>query len=62
MLVPGYVSVLQTSFKPAPSERVVPCQEFCGIGHQGMWGRIKVVDKAAFLNLTSAKRRLTCVD
>jgi cytochrome c oxidase subunit 2 len=61
MLVPGYVSVLQTRFK-VPSEHVMPCQEFCGIGHQGMWGKIKVVDKAAFLKLTAARRRLTCVD
>src|ERR1700733_9944378 len=61
MLVPGYVSVLQTSFA-VPGEHVMPCQEFCGIGHQGMWGKIRVVDKAAFLNATATKRRLTCVD
>jgi cytochrome c oxidase subunit II len=61
MLVPGYVSVLQTSFK-AQGEHVMPCQEFCGIGHQGMWGKIKVVDKTAFLNMTAARRRLSCVD
>jgi cytochrome c oxidase subunit 2 len=61
MLVPGYVSVLQTSFK-GTGDHVVPCQEFCGIGHQGMWGKIKVVDKAAFATLASARRRLTCVD
>lgn len=61
MLVPGYVSVLQTSFK-APAEHVMPCQEFCGLGHQGMWGKVKVVDKTAFLNMVAARRRLTCVD
>ncbi len=61
MLVPGYVSVLQTSFK-APAEHVMPCQEFCGIGHQGMWGKVKVVDKTAFLNMVATRRRLTCVD
>ena len=27
----------------------MPCHEFCGIGHQGMWGKVKVIDKAAFL-------------
>ena len=32
-----------------PGDHVMPCQEFCGIGHQGMWGRVKVIDKAAFL-------------
>ncbi len=61
MLVPGYVSELPVRFK-APGDHVMPCQEFCGIGHQGMWGNVKVVDKTAFLNLMAAKRRLTCVD
>jgi cytochrome c oxidase subunit II len=61
MLVPGYVSVLQTSFR-ALAEHVMPCQEFCGLGHQGMWGKVKVVDKTAFLNMATARRRLTCVD
>jgi cytochrome c oxidase subunit 2 len=61
MLVPGYVSVLQTSFK-SPSEHVMPCQEFCGIGHQGMWGKVTVIDKAAFLRLSAARRRVSCVD
>lgn len=61
MLVPGYVSVLPTRFK-APREHVMPCQEFCGIGHQGMWGKVRVIDKAAFQKLAAARRRLTCVD
>jgi cytochrome c oxidase subunit II len=61
MLVPGYVSELQTSFK-TPGEHAMPCQEFCGIGHQGMWGHIKVVDKAAFQTQAAAQRRLTCVE
>ena len=61
MLVPGYVSVLPIRFK-GQGDHVMPCQEFCGIGHQGMWGKVKVVDKTAFRNLIAAKRRLTCVD
>ena len=61
MLVPGYVADLSIRFK-APGEHVMPCQEFCGIGHQGMWGRIKVMDKESFAKLAAAKRRLTCVD
>ncbi len=61
MLVPGYVSVLPIRFK-APGDHVMPCQEFCGIGHQGMWGKVKVIDKTAFRDLIAAKRRLTCVD
>ena len=61
MLVPGYVSVQPIRFK-TPGDHVMPCQEFCGIGHQGMWGKVKVVDKTAFFNMAAAKRRLTCVD
>ncbi len=61
MLVPGYVSVLQMRFK-APADHVMPCQEFCGIGHQGMWGKVKVIDKPAFQKLSATRRRLTCVD
>ena len=61
MLVPGYVAEFKTSFRE-PREHVMPCQEFCGIGHQGMWGRIKVIDKVAFQNLKSVSGRLTCVD
>jgi cytochrome c oxidase subunit II len=61
MLVPGYVSELPIRFKTT-GDHVMPCQEFCGIGHQGMWGKVKVVDKTAFLNLMATKRRLTCVD
>ena len=61
MLVPGYISELPARFRK-PGEHVMPCQEFCGIGHQGMWGKVKVVDKAAFAGMTASRRRLTCVD
>jgi cytochrome c oxidase subunit II len=61
MLVPGYISALPIRFK-APREHAMPCQEFCGIGHQGMWGKVKVVDKTTFSTMAAAKRRLTCVD
>jgi cytochrome c oxidase subunit II len=61
MLVPGYVSELPVRFK-APGDHVMPCQEFCGIGHQGMWAKVKVVDKATFAGMAAARRRLTCVD
>lgn len=61
MLVPGYISDLPVRFKKA-GEYYMPCQEFCGIGHQGMWGKVKVVDKEAFANLASTRRRLSCVE
>ena len=61
MLVPGYVSSLNARFE-TPGERLMPCHEFCGMGHEGMWGRIKVVDKAAFARLAADRRRLSCVE
>jgi cytochrome c oxidase subunit 2 len=61
MLVPGYVSELPVQFRAA-GEHVMPCQEFCGVGHQGMWAKVKVVGKTAFLNMMAGRRRLTCVD
>jgi len=60
MLVPGYISTVSTRFA-TPSERTMPCHEFCGMGHEGMWGRIKVIDKTAFLQLAADRRRATCV-
>ena len=61
MLVPGYISSLRARFE-TPSERLMPCHEFCSVGHEGMWGRIKIIDKAAFLRMAAERRRLSCVD
>jgi cytochrome c oxidase subunit II len=61
MLVPGYISTATARFATA-SERHMPCHEFCGVGHEGMWGKIKVIDKAAFEKMASDRRRLTCVE
>jgi cytochrome c oxidase subunit 2 len=61
MLVPGYISVFTARFD-APGERHMPCHEFCGTGHEGMWGHIKIVDKAAFTRMAADQRRLTCVE
>jgi cytochrome c oxidase subunit 2 len=60
MLVPGYVSSLRTRFD-APGEHHMACHEFCGVGHEGMWARVKVIDKAAFARLVAQHRRLSCV-
>src|SRR5262249_34724706 len=61
MLVPGYISVLPARFD-GTGEHLMPCQEFCGVGHEGMWARIKVVDRDQFLKLSADRRRLDCVD
>ncbi|MGO7020406.1 cytochrome C oxidase subunit II [Rhizobium leguminosarum] len=59
MLVPGYVSVQKATFAQ-PGEHLMPCQEFCSVGHEGMWGKVKVVDKQQFLSEIAGKRRLSC--
>ena len=61
MLVPGYISVLPARFD-APGDHRMPCHEFCGLGHQGMWAKVKVIDKAAFFKMAADQRRLSCVE
>jgi cytochrome c oxidase subunit II len=60
MLVPEYISMVTTRFS-TPAEVYMPCHEFCGVGHEGMWARIKIVDKAAFQKLAADRRRVDCV-
>lgn len=59
-LVPGYIATFSTRFSQ-PGEYLMPCHEFCGVGHEGMWGRIKVIDRSAFQRLASGQgSRLSC--
>jgi cytochrome c oxidase subunit 2 len=60
MLVPGYVSTISTRFD-RPGDRTMPCHEFCGVGHEGMWGKIRVVDKQDFQRMAANRRRIDCV-
>jgi cytochrome c oxidase subunit 2 len=59
MLVPGYVSTLHTRFE-AEGDYLMPCHEFCGTGHEGMWGKIKVVPQSVFGTMMADRRRLSC--
>jgi cytochrome c oxidase subunit II len=60
MLEPGYVTTLKTTFSKT-GEHLMPCHEFCGVGHEGMWANVKVIDKATFFKMASTSRRLSCV-
>ena len=60
MLEPGYVSSFEASFKQ-PGEHVMPCHEFCGVGHAGMWAHVKVIDKETFVRQAQSERRQSCV-
>src|SRR3984957_5460971 len=56
MLVPGYISIITTRFA-RPADTYMPCHEFCGTGHEGMWGRVRIIDKADFDKLAVNQRR-----
>lgn len=60
MLVPGYVTTITTRFN-SPGERHMPCHEYCGVGHEGMWANVKVIDRQDFLRMAADRRRLDCV-
>jgi cytochrome c oxidase subunit 2 len=60
MLVPGYVSTFVATI-PAVGEQVMPCHEFCGVGHAAMWARVRVLPKAEFNQLVRSHRRPGCV-
>lgn len=61
MLVPGYVSTISARFDE-PGEHFMPCQEFCGVGHEGMWAKVRVIDQTEFLNMADGGPRLSCVE
>ncbi|CCB65932.1 MULTISPECIES: cytochrome c oxidase subunit II [unclassified Hyphomicrobium] len=45
MVVPGYVSQVRTVFN-SPGDHLMPCHEYCGLGHSEMWALVKVLDDA----------------
>jgi cytochrome c oxidase subunit 2 len=60
MLVPGYVTEQSMRFERT-GDYLMPCQEFCSFGHEGMWGKVKVIDKAEFASRAKSGGRLSCV-
>ena len=59
MVVPGFVSEVNTKFART-GEYLMPCHEFCGLGHHGMVTRLRVVPAERFANKTSLERT-SCV-
>jgi cytochrome c oxidase subunit II len=47
MVVPGYVSQVHTVFRK-PGDLMMPCHEFCGLGHSDMVGTVRVVPANQF--------------
>ncbi len=58
MVMPGFIAEVRTTFD-TPGEYRMPCHEYCGGGHQGMWARIVVVPKDQFPRATPFQR-MTC--
>ena len=47
MVVPGYVSQVHTVFTRT-GDLLMPCHEYCGLGHSEMSARVRVVPQDAF--------------
>lgn len=60
MLIPGFVATFTTSF-PKTGEQLMPCHEYCGVGHEAMWARVQVIPQREFLARAAIERRLSCV-
>src|SRR5262249_4596713 len=59
MVVPGFVAEVRTRFT-RPGVYRMPCNEFCGAGHHGMWARVSAVAKDQFQSLATTERS-SCV-
>jgi cytochrome c oxidase subunit 2 len=60
MLIPGFVATFTTTF-PRTGERLMPCHEYCGTGHEGMWARVQVIPRDEFLARARPGERMSCV-
>lgn len=47
MVIPGYVSQFTTQFDE-PGEYLIACNEYCGVGHHTMSGKLVVVPRERF--------------
>jgi cytochrome c oxidase subunit 2 len=60
MLIPGFVATFTARF-PKVGELLMPCHEYCGTGHEGMWARVQVVDPLDFMRQAQPGRSISCV-
>ena len=47
MVVPGFVAQVYSAFTRA-EDLLMPCHEYCGLGHSDMWATVQVVPESAF--------------
>jgi cytochrome c oxidase subunit 2 len=55
MVMPGFIAEVRTRFT-RPGVYNMPCHEFCGDGHHGMWARVSALPKEQFPQLTALER------
>ncbi len=60
MLIPGFVATFTTTFRKT-GEQLMPCHEYCGTGHEAMWGRVQVLPPQEFIAKARGGERLSCV-
>jgi cytochrome c oxidase subunit 2 len=60
MVVPGFVAEVRTRFNKA-RDHLMPCHEYCSVGHEGMWAYVKVVDRSEFDKSYGSQPRASCV-
>jgi len=59
MVVPGFIAEVRTRFDQ-PGDHLMPCHEYCSVGHQAMWARVKVVDRLEFARSYASQLRASC--
>ena len=47
MVVPGYVAQVHTEFTRG-GDLLMPCHEYCGLGHSEMWATVQVLSESEF--------------
>lgn len=60
MLIPGFIATFTTRFDKT-GERLMPCHEYCGTGHEAMWGRVQVLPAEEFRAKAKSGERMSCV-
>ncbi|HEX4764058.1 MAG TPA: hypothetical protein VFU92_06965 [Usitatibacter sp.] len=60
MVIPGFVATFTTTFRQ-PGDHAMPCHEYCGTGHEGMWARVQVIPANDFRARAGRGQRLDCV-
>ena len=47
MVIPGYVAQVHTEFTRT-GDLLMPCHEYCGLGHRQMWATVQVLSEEQF--------------